>query len=158
MKRFMVYVSLAGVGLMACAPLNTYYKPGASVALLQRDTTSCQVSALRKVPDATQVRRIPPTYVPPVKECRKGGKCRIKRAGYYIPGEVIAFDPNDGLRRQVEGQCMADKGYAPVSIPPCSESIAKATPAKATKRLPTLTPTSCVIRNADGSFQIVTRN
>ena len=157
MKRFVVYASLAGMGLLACAPLNTYYKPGASVALLERDTTACQVNALRKVPVSTHVHRIPPRYVPPVKRCNANGKCRVVRAGYYIPGEVVAFDPNDDLRRRVEGQCMADKGYAPVSIPPCPDSIANATPAKATKRLPELTAKSCVIRNQDGSFQIVTR-
>lgn len=157
MKRFMVYVSLAGLGLMACTPLNTYYKPGASVATLERDATACQVRALRKVPASTQVRRIPGEFVPPVKQCANDGTCRIVRPGYFIPPEVITFDPNDALRKRVEGQCMADKGYAPVSIPPCPEAIANATPAKATKRLPPLTANSCAIRNQDGSFQIVTR-
>jgi hypothetical protein len=157
MKQFRVFLSLAGLGLMACAPLNTYYKPGVAVSLLQRDTTACEVRALRKVPASTQVRRIPAEFVPPVKECNGAGECRVIRPGFYIPGEVETFDPNDGLRRRVERQCMADKGYAPVSIPPCPENVARNTPAKATKRLPQLNSNSCVIRNQDGSFQIVTR-
>jgi hypothetical protein len=95
--------------------------------------------------------------VPPVKKCDGTGKCRIVRAGYFLPGEVITFDPNDGLRNRVEGQCMADKGYAPVSIPPCPDAVARATPSAATKRLPALTSKSCVIRNQNGTFQIVTR-
>lgn len=143
--------------LTACAPLETYYQPGKSVSLLGRDTTACQVSALRDVPASTQVRRTPPEYVPPVRRCDSDGKCVLVRAGYYLPGQTVTFDPNDGLRTRVERQCMADKGYAPVSIPRCPDSVANATPARATRVLPPLTEASCVIRNQDGSFQIVTR-
>ncbi|MGB3246256.1 MAG: hypothetical protein WBB25_17105 [Sulfitobacter sp.] len=157
MKRFTHSTLAAAIFLAACSPLNTYYKPGASVTALNRDTTTCQVKALRDVPTSTQVRRIPPEYVPPERKCDSNGDCHIIRSGYFIPGEIITFDPNDGLRRRVEGQCMAEKGYAPVSIPPCPDSIARATPARATTRLPTLTQKSCVIRNQDGTFQIVTR-
>lgn len=157
MKRSVVYAALMGAGMMACAPLNTYYKPGATLSALQRDATACQVSALRDVPASTQVRRIPPQYVPPVKKCDEAGQCRVVRAGYFIPAEVITFDPNDGLRHRVAGQCMADKGYAPVSIPPCPDAVARATPVAQTKRLPVLNAKSCVIRNRDGTFQIVTR-
>jgi hypothetical protein len=158
MKRFAVIGIIAAIGLIGCAPLNTYYKTGASVAKLQRDTTACEVKALRDVPASTQVRRIPPEYVPPVKKCDADGQnCVVVRGGYFIPGEIITFDPNDGLRSRVEGQCMADKGYEPVSISPCPDSVARATLPAATKRLPPLTPKSCEIRNTDGSFQTVTR-
>ena len=157
MKQIALFTVVAGFGLIACAPLNTYYKPGAAVAKVQRDTTSCEVAALRDVPASSQIRRIPSEYVPPIRECHPNGQCRIVRAGYFIPGQVITFDPNDGLRKRVETQCMADKGYVPVSIPPCPDSVARATPPAATTRLPALTAKSCVIRNKGGSYQIVTR-
>jgi hypothetical protein len=70
---------------------------------------------------------------------------------------VISYDPNDGLRKQVERQCMADIGYSPVSIPVCPDNVARAVPPAATRVLPALGPKACVIRNRDGSFQIVNR-
>lgn len=156
--KHLTFLSLAGLlAATACAPLTTYYKPGASVAALNRQTTACQVKALRDVPASTQVRRLPPEYVPARHHCTAPGNCVITRHAYVIPGEVVTFDPNDGLRKRVEGQCMADQGYAPVSIPPCPDRVARATPARATKVLPNLNEQSCVIRNSDGSFQIVTR-
>ncbi|MFT6674295.1 MAG: hypothetical protein ACJAVM_000466 [Sulfitobacter sp.] len=140
----------------ACAPLNTYYRAGANVAQLSRETTACEVRALRDVPASVQIRRIAPEFVPAHRSCDGAGNCRIV-PGYFIPGETISFDPNDGLRKRVEVQCMADKGFAPVSIPPCPDALAKAVPRRATATLPALDAKSCVIRNDDGSFQIVTR-
>ncbi|MDF3413697.1 hypothetical protein HKX54_04445 [Sulfitobacter sp. M57] len=142
--------------LVACAPLETYYKPGASVTTLNRDTTTCEVNALKDVPVSFQIRRNPPVFVPGNRSCDADGNC-TGHHGYYIDGGVESYDPNVALRNRVETQCMADKGYAPVSIPPCPDSIARATPAAATTRLPALTKKSCVIRNKSGSFQIVNR-
>ena len=157
----MKHVSFIGIaGLLvvaACAPLTTYYKPGVSVDTLNRQTTTCQVKALRDVPASTQIRQLPPEYVPARHHCTAPGNCAITRHAYVIPGDVVTYDPNDGLRKRVEGQCMADRGFAPVSIPPCPDGVARATPARATKVLPPLNPQSCVIRNSNGSFQIVTR-
>jgi hypothetical protein len=153
-KITLLVIALATV--TACAPLNTYYRAGVSVDRLNRDTTACEVKALRDVPASVQVRRTPPEFVPAYKRCDSAGNCTIV-PGYVIPGETITFDPNDGLRKRVEGQCMADKGYAPVSIPPCPDHVAKAATVGKTRTLPTLTPKSCVIRNRDGSFQIVAR-
>tara|TARA_R110002049_G_scaffold23545_10_gene83716 strand:+ start:106225 stop:106710 length:486 start_codon:yes stop_codon:yes gene_type:complete len=155
-NHLFLVVVLGGAALAACAPLNTYYKPGATVAQVTRDTTACEVKALRDVPASTQVRRMPPRFVQGPRICDAAGNCRYG-PGYYIPGEVVTFDPNDGLRKRVEGQCMADRGFAPVTIPPCPDSVARAAPARATTTLPALSPKSCVIRNSDGSFQIVTR-
>ena len=142
--------------LAACAPLETYYRPGATVAQLNRDTTACEVQALRDVPASTVTRRKPPVFVPPRRSCDANGNC-TEIPGYYVPGGFETFDPNAGLRLRVERQCMADKGYAPVSIPACPDSVAKAAPARTTTRLPEISAQSCVIRNSDGSFQIVTR-
>ncbi|WP_299559290.1 hypothetical protein [uncultured Sulfitobacter sp.] len=140
--------------LFACAPLQTNYKPGVSVAQLNRDQTECDVRAERKVPSRVQIRRLPPEYIPGREVCRKNGKCRVI-AGYWIPGETVAFDPTENLRARVGQQCMAERGYAPVSIPQCSDAVRAAAPARVTTRLPRLTDSSCVIRNSDGSFQIV---
>jgi hypothetical protein len=148
---------VAGVlALAGCAPLTTYYKPGVSVNTLERQTLACQTRALRDVPSSTQVRRAAPRFIPAQRFCTAAGACTT-RPGRHIPGEIVTFDPNDGLRKRVEIQCMADKGFAPVSIPLCPDAIARATPARATATLPNLNPNSCVIRNSDGSFQIVTR-
>ncbi|MEQ6247965.1 hypothetical protein ABMC89_03645 [Sulfitobacter sp. HNIBRBA3233] len=142
------------LGLAACAPLETNYKPGVSVTTLNRDQTQCDVAALRDVPVATQVRRLPPQYVPPRRECSKDGKC-ITTQGYYLPGEIRSYDANAPLRARAAQQCMADKGYARVSIPACPAEVAQAAPQAATVQLPPLTENSCVIRNRDGSIQIV---
>lgn len=156
MKQHTFSLVLCGAALLACAPLETYYKPGASLTDLNRDTTACEVAALRDVPVSFQIRRKPPVFVPGNRSCDAEGNC-TGHHGYYIDGGVESYDPNVALRGRVELQCMADKGYAPVSIPPCPDRIAKATPAAATTRLPALTENSCVIRNKSGSFQIVNK-
>ena len=156
MKRTSYAFSAVLVFLAACAPLETYYKPGVPVAQLNRDTTACEVKALRDVPVTMLTRRRPPIYIPGNRTCDAEGNC-VGHYGYYVPGGYETYDPNVGLRLRVERQCMADKGYAPVSIPVCPDSVAKAAPARATTRMPDLTERSCVIRNSDGTFQIVTR-
>ena len=123
-------VALVGLmGFAACAPLETYYRPGATVAAVNRDTTACEVRALRDVPASTITRRKPPVFVPGRRTCNASGNC-VETPGYYVPGGFETFDPNTGLRLRVERQCMADKGYAPVSIPPCPDSVASAVPAR----------------------------
>ena len=145
-----------GVALAACAPLNTYYKPGATVAMVERQTTQCQVDALAQVPVVLQTVRTSPRFIPPRRVCRSDGRC-TSRAGYFEPGQTYTVDPSADLRKRVETQCMADAGFAPVSIPQCPAGIAKAAPQGRTTALPALTDNACVIRNDDGSFQIVTR-
>ncbi len=157
MTRVFLTLCGAALALASCAPLTTYYKPGVSVNRLDRDTTACKVKALRDVPQSIVIKRYPPEYVPPLRNCDAAGNCRIVRAGYYRPGETFRYDPNDALRRNVERQCMADRGYGRVTIQPCPDNVARAATPKATARLPELTPNSCVIRNSDGSFQIVNR-
>ena len=140
--------------LVGCAPLSIYYRPGVSVAQLQTDTTNCQVQALRDAPVANQIRRAPPVYYPGERVCNSEGKC-LTRPGYWVDGQIYTVDVNEGLRARVETQCMAQKGYIPASIPPCSQEIANSFPPAATTTLPQLTPNSCVIRNRSGSWQIV---
>lgn len=142
------------LALPACAPLTLYYQPGVPVAKLERDTTACQVRALRDAPVANQVRRTPTTYVPPRRICNSAGACSTT-GGYYLPGEIYTYDVNGPLRKRVETQCMADLGYSPASIPACPQGVKQAAVPAATATLPRLTSRSCAIRNPDGSFQIV---
>jgi hypothetical protein len=139
--------------LTSCAPLDIYYKPGVSVARLTQQTTACEVAALRDAPVANETRQDPPQYVPPRKYCNSNGDC-YREPGYWLQGRIYTVDTNAGLRNRVETQCMANKGFTPVQIPVCPAGI-KST--GATTVLPNLTKTSCVIRNKDGTVQIVNR-
>lgn len=142
--------------LCGCFPVSTYYREGALVSALERDETACEVQALRDAPVANQVRQGPPRYIPGARICDAAGAC-VTRPGRYVPGPVYSVDVNADLRRRVAQQCMADRGYVPVTLPACPPGIAQAAPAGATTRLPKLRPEACAIRNSDGSFQIVNR-
>ena len=142
------------VTLAACAPLDIWYKPGVSVAASEDRLLSCRTQAAQKIPVNTQVRRTPVQIVPR-RICNSDGNCQI----FYdrIGGETIVFDANEGLRDDVVAQCMRRAGYSPVSIPPCPDSVRAAAPPGRTETLPRLTDNACVIRNRDGSWQIVNR-
>lgn len=153
--RLRLILAAVVLTLSGCLPLSTYYKTGVPVAQLQSDTTACEINALRDVPVATRIKTTPPRYIPPRKFCKPDGSC-VQKGGHWIEGEVYSYDANKSLRGRAKAQCMAAKGYRPVEIPPCPDRIARSVPPAATKTLPTLTPSSCVIRNKGGSWQIVT--
>ena len=142
--------------LSACLPLQTYYQTGVSLERLQADELACEVQALKDAPVSYQLRVAPPRYIPARQICDSQGTC-VTRAGYWIAGETYTVDVNASLRRRVEQACMAGRGYAPQSIPACPAHVARAVPTRATSVLPPLEEGSCVIRNQDGTFQIVTR-
>jgi hypothetical protein len=150
MKRVLACLLLCA----ACTPLSLYYKPGVSVRGMEQDTLACQVEALDKAPVANQLRQEPPIYVPPRQICNSHGACHT-RPGHWVQGAIYTVDVNEPLRKRVEQSCMARKGYAPAQIPVCSSDVKRAAPPGQTTRLPALTENSCVIRNDDGSFQIV---
>ncbi|MEO0936724.1 MAG: hypothetical protein AAFY38_01065 [Pseudomonadota bacterium] len=155
MRRFVSLLPvLAALG--ACFPVSTYYREGVTLSSLERDETACEVRALRDVPVANQVRQDPPRYIPGARICDASGAC-VTRPGRYVPGPVYTVDVNADLRRRVTQQCMADRGYVPVTLPACPPGVAQAAPPGATTRLPKLRPEACAIRNSDGSFQIVNR-
>ncbi|TMM54526.1 hypothetical protein [Sulfitobacter sabulilitoris] len=149
---FLALVLVAG----GCAPLSIYHREGVRVAQMQADTTTCQVQALRDVPVANSLRRGPPRYVPGGRVCRSDGTC-YSRGGFYLPGEIYTVDVNLPLRRRVEAQCMAARGYAPVTVPPCPGGVSRRVPPGQTEVLPALTPRSCVVRQQGGGWRIVTR-
>lgn len=145
---------LAALALTSCMPLDTYYKAGATLTRTERDQTDCDVRALRDAPVATQLRRTAPLFIPPERFCDAAGNCTT-RGGYWEPGMVVSVDVNADLRARVQRQCMADRGYRPVRLPSCRADTARATPPGRTTVFPELTKDACVIRNSDGSWQIV---
>lgn len=156
-KDMRILSGLAAVMLLtACQPLSIYYREGASVAKAEDDRLNCQVSALKDAPVATQIRREPGVYVPGRRICNAAGACTVT-PGYWTPGRTYTVDANAPLRSQLMNRCMAQKGYEPVSIPACPQSVADAAPNTKTTRMPALTGSSCAIRNPDGSYLIVNR-
>lgn len=121
---------------------------------MDRDTTDCQVSALRDAPVANQIRREPPIYVPGRVVCDAAGQC-YDAGGYWTPGRVYTVDVNAPLRGKLTDQCMAGKGYVPARIRQCPAGASQDVPAVATTTLPPLTPDSCAIKYQSGAFQIV---
>lgn len=154
MKYFFL-LSLCSV-LAGCAPMSLYYREGVEVTRMQSDLTTCEVGALKDVPESRQVRRGPPRYIPGPRYCDGTGTCRYG-PGYYIPGELYTVDANAGLRARVSDQCMAQKGYREISLPQCSAAVAQSVPSGVTRVLPKLTESACVIRNSGGSWQIVSQ-
>lgn len=152
MKTF-VKIIVGGLALAACGPLSIYYRPGVSVARMQTDQINCEVRALKDAPVANQIRQRPPIYFPGTRYCN-AGRCYVT-AGYWASGGIYTVDVNADLRGRVQDQCMAQKGYQPVSVPRCSSSVSNVAPPRQTKTLPKLTESACAIRYEDGSWQIV---
>lgn len=143
------------MALSACdSPLSLYYREGESVSRLQTETTQCQLQAVQDVPVATQVRQSPPTYWPGRTYCDGRGHC-YRSAGWWQPGQVYTVDVNQGLRNEVEAQCMAQKGFRPISLPPCKQSVRSSAPNVPTTTLPPLTTQSCYVKLDNGAFQIL---
>ncbi len=141
--------------LSACGPLSLYYREGESVARMQTETTNCQVQALKDAPVANQVRQSPPVYWPGRTYCDGRGRC-YRNPGWWEPGRIYTVDVNQGLRNKVEAQCMAQKGYRPVSLPPCKQGVKSRVAPARTTTLPPLSTESCFVKFEDGSFQIIT--
>ena len=152
MKTFLKIV-IGGLALAACGPLSIYYRPGVSVARMQNDQINCEVRALKDAPVANQVRQRPPIYFPGTRYCN-AGRCSVT-PGYWASGGIYTVDVNADLRGRVQDQCMAQKGYQPVSVPRCSGAVIRAATPQPTRTLPKLTENTCAIRYDDGNWQIV---
>lgn len=140
--------------LIGCTPFGLYHKAGVPVAEMQRARLGCEVSAVQSAPVANQIRRTPPRYIPARRHCNAAGNCYY-RGGYWIDGDIYTVDVNAGLRNRVERQCMADQGFVYITLPNCASGVASQVPVRATTVLPPVGPQSCVIRNPDGTWQIV---
>lgn len=141
--------------LAACSSLSIYYREGASVSRMQSDTIDCQVAALKDAPVANQVRQSPPIFFPGRTVCNSAGQC-YQTPGYWEPGRIYTVDANEGLRNQVEAQCMARRGYRPVTLEPCKQNVKSQVPQQRTDKLPPLSSASCFVKFEDGTFQIIT--
>ena len=155
LMKTVIPTSLLILALTACGPLSLYYREGASVSKMQTETTDCQIKALRDAPVANQVRQSPPIYYPGRTVCNSSGQC-YTTGGWWQPGHLYTVDVNKGLRNRVEAQCMAQKGYRPVSLPPCRPNVKSLVPASRTTTLPPLGEGACFVRFDDGTFQIIT--
>ncbi|GGH25351.1 hypothetical protein [Cribrihabitans marinus] len=151
--KTLAWIPVAALVLTGCAPLSIYHKPGVQVSRLEADTTRCEVAALKDVPVNTQIRQGAPIYRPGGRYCRDG-RCWTG-PGYWDSGPVYTVDANRGLRDRATELCMAEKGYRPVSLPPCSQGIRSQVPLGRMTTLPRLTPASCFLRNEDGSYRII---
>ncbi len=137
--------------------MGLYYKPGTPVSNVQRDELNCTVEAERKVPVRNVTRIIPGRFIPGRRICDAAGNCRVTPP-YWTEPVVITEDANLELRDRVAAQCMADRGYARISLPPCPPEVERAVPPAITMVMPkNLSPKACVIRRAGGQFQIVNR-
>lgn len=133
--------------------MSVYYKDGGSVTRMQDDLLSCQVAALKDAPVASQIRRSAPVYVPSRQYC-DGGHC-YQRGDYFADGQVYTVDVNARLRGDLEARCMREKSYSPVEIPDCPSHLGGAAAPIQTEVMPPLTPSSCVIRNRSGAWQVI---
>ena len=152
MGHFKIMI-LVFVVLSACAPMTVYYKDGGSVTRMQDDLLSCQVAALKDAPVASEIRRSAPVFVPSRRYCN-AGHC-YHRGGYFVDGQVYTVDVNARLRNDLEAQCMRNKRYAPVEIPDCPNHVAREAAPTQTDVMPPLTPSSCVIRDRSGTWQVI---
>ncbi len=143
------------MALSACGPMSLYYREGESVARMQSETTECRVQAVNDVPVNNQIRQSPPVYWPGRSYCDGRGRC-YRTPGWWEPGNIYTVDVNKGLRNNVEAQCMAKRGFRPVSLPPCRSGVKSRVPAAQTTKLPPLNNESCFVKFKDGSFQIIT--
>ncbi|MFK7881258.1 hypothetical protein [Roseobacter sp.] len=140
--------------LVSCAPLSIYHKEGAQVTRMQTDLLDCEIAALSDVPVNNQIRQEPPIYVPARRYCDAAGRCHSV-GGYFEQGRIYTVDLNADLRGRAEAQCMAQRGYQPVTLPNCPSNVFRAAPKTETRVLPRLTEQSCAIKYQDGSWQIV---
>lgn len=140
--------------LASCAPLSIYHREGVTVSRMQSDLLSCEISALGDVPVSNQIRQEPPIYIPSRRHCDSGGRC-YTTGGYFEQGEIYTVDVNASLRSRAEQQCMATKGFTPVTVPNCPNAVFRAAPKGSTQVLPRLTEQSCAVKYQDGTWQIV---
>ena len=150
----MTRLSIVFIALLfaaACSPVTAYHREGVTRAEFQDDLLTCRVEALQDAPVANQLRRGPPQYIPGYRSCTSSGSC-YRTGGFFYPGEVYSVDVNASLRRDLRTRCMAKQGYSAVELPRCTY---EAPPLIPTDTLPVLSATSCVVKDANGQFQII---
>lgn len=111
---------------MAGKPWLDYpYKTGATPSSTDRDTLNCRVESHQRVSQQLVTNTTPSFTTDTQTYCNKIGTqvlCNTT-GGDTIGGDTYTTDVNAGLRRSVERQCMMDKNYRYVNIPPCPEGV-----------------------------------
>lgn len=133
-----------------------YYREGATTAEVDRARDACAVEAYRSAPVLHRTRIIPGPLIPPRKVCDASGACVIYPATQGLP-EIERYDANVEKRAVLTRSCLAERGYARVSLPYCDASAKSSVPVGVTRTLPRLTEQSCIISRGPNAYQIVTR-
>lgn len=123
---------------------NFAYKNGATLGSIGQDTTNCQVEAVQKVPQQ-QVFQTTPSYTTPTQTfCNRIGTQTLcnTSGGQTFGGNTYSTDANEGLRIKVFYQCMANKNYRYVNLPPCPDGAVLSGGA-GKNTLPPLSNTTC---------------
>ncbi|WP_158963547.1 hypothetical protein [Chachezhania sediminis] len=159
-RKTKLLLGLLGLGALAgCGPVSVYYQQGVSGTRTVDDINACQVSALKDAPAAMQVRQLPPVFWPGYTQCYPngaGGQNCYTTPGYWVDGGVETYDPNAPLRSRLTDQCMMKRGYAPLSLPRCSDAVRASVPPALNDKMPPITSSSCVVLYGNGYWRIVT--
>lgn len=135
----------------ACGPrtIEYAYRSNTTVAQHDRDSLRCEVQATQQIRPNIQTRRTPIYYTPIQTTCRQVGtetQCTTS-GGEMRGGEVYTVDVNEGLRAEVENQCMRDLGYQFVSLPACpTRAVTPETRARLSGPLVAPVPDACAVQ------------
>ncbi|OIQ43149.1 MAG: hypothetical protein BM560_02945 [Roseobacter sp. MedPE-SWde] len=149
-------LSLVFLGLAACGPLPVYYKTGSDQTRTNSDTLTCEVKAQKEAPVANQIRQRPPVYYPGRSHCNSAGNCWTS-PGYWVDGGTYTVDVNQGLRRQLVQNCMAQKGYRRLELPRCTKeqiAVLQSQP-KSARSAGGLPAEACAVRQSNGNTVIL---
>lgn len=110
------------------------WREGVDFSTRQNDYTNCEVASLQQVPRAiataqTPIVRTPQTtFSPATTRCYGAGNMvnctttpAIVSGGQVSGGQIYSYDANGDLRQRVLEQCMINKGYQLVTLPPCTK-------------------------------------
>lgn len=169
-KKNTAIATLALFGLIGCAAAtqsayehftagkpweNFAYKAGANLNSISRDTTNCQVEAVQRVPQQQVVNSTPSFTTDTQTFCNRIGNQTLcnTTGGQTIGGNTYTTDANAGLRNRVFYQCMANKNYRYVNLPPCPAGVVFRAD-DAVGVLPPLSNTTCYQVKPDDSWSI----
>ena len=131
---------------------NFAYKAGDQASLGQ-DTTNCRVEAEQRVPQR-QVANTTPSFTTNTQTfCNRIGNQTLcnTTGGQTIGGNTYVTDANAELRERVFRQCMVNKNYRYVDLPPCPAGVVLRA---GDGGLPPLSNTTCYRVRPDGSWTI----
>ncbi len=148
-------VGLVGIVMLGgCLPYTLYHRAGVTTDTARGDEVACGRIALAQAPVAMEREIIPGDIVQGPDICDAQGRCRPGPVR-EIPDRYRLRDVNEDLRNLIARQCMAERGYDRVTLPACSDAIARSVAPAITRVMPKLTSKACVIRRGGESYQIV---